>query len=313
MIWGPVFPLTRDSVWNLVRSEPVRIERGLRFVVESLDLGTGDLGVVDGLMRDAVGNPVLVFVSDANDCTLIGRVVAAHAFWRRNHRGLARAIPEAQLRDASACRVLVVSAALPHDIGEMLGRLGIERLEILEIERFHIGKQDRLVLRNRKHEAAPPQAELEQLESAIAPASRKLLTTLSTLLGRLGPRIRIDGDRFSRHATSDGQVLCECWYADDAVHASMPDAQPVEIGSVDDARAFVDLVARRHLALLRGEAERPAAAAPQSHTEDSEPAAAPSRSGLDTLRASLSLAQLSREEWSALGDSTPEDSHRQGG
>lgn len=313
MIWGPVFPLTRDSVWNLVRSEPARIERGLRFVVESLDLGTGDLGVVDGLMRDAVGNPVLVFVSDANDCTLIGRVVAAHSFWRRNHRGLARAIPEAQLRDASACRVLVVSAALQHDIGEMLSRLGIERLEILEIERFHIGKQDRLVMRNRKHDAASSQAELEQLEAAIAPASRKLLTTMSTLLGRLGPRIRIDGDRFSRHATSDGQVLCECWFADEAVHACMPDAQPVEISTVDDARAFVDLVARRHLSLLRGEAERPAVAAAQVHNEDSETEVAPGRSGLDSLRASLSLAQLSREEWTALGDHSPEDSHRQGG
>ena len=283
------------------------------FVVESLDLGTGELGVVDGLMRDAVGNPVLVFVSDANDSTLVARVLAAHAFWRRNHRGLARAIPEAQLRDPSACRILVISAGLPTEVGEMLGRLGIERLEILEMERFHIGKQDRLVIRNRKQEAVTPQAELEQLESAIAPASRKLLTTLSTLLGRLGPRIRIDGDRFSRQATSDGQLLCECWFADDAVHASMPDAKPVEIGSVDDARAFVDLVARRHLALLRGELDRPTAASSQPPSENHESDALPSRSGLDTLRASLSLAQLSREEWTALGDHSPEDSHRQGG
>ena len=90
MIRGPVLPLQRDGLWRLMRQRSSLFERGFRVIAEQLELGTAGLPPVDGLLRDAGGSPVLVFVTDDRDTSLIARVLAAHAFWLRNAEGMAQ-------------------------------------------------------------------------------------------------------------------------------------------------------------------------------------------------------------------------------
>jgi hypothetical protein len=306
MIRGPVLPLAREGLWQLVRAQPELIERGLRLVCEDLELGTGELGLVDGLLRDAAGNPVLLMITDDADKALIARVAGVHAFCKRNAGGLARAIPEARLRLDGACRLLVVTASMGQEASDLLRRLGIERLEVVEIERFHVGEQERLIVRTGRAGAAtgaPP------LDDAIDARSGDTLAAVTAMLRRLDPRIAVDGDRYSRRATHEGRLLCEYWFADELVRGVLPAEDQRVLSGTDDARAFVDRVARRYLSMA---GER----APKSKPDD-VPAAAgeptPGRSGLETLRASMSLARLSREEWSALGDAVPEEDPRSSG
>jgi len=313
MIRGPVLPLAREGLWQLVREQPERLERGLIVVCEDLELGTGELGLVDGLLRDAAGNPVLVMVTDDADAALLARVAAVHAFWQRNAAGMVRAIPEARLRDGAVCRLWIVTAGLPRATGELLARLGVDRLEIVELERFHIGDQERLVVRtSRPAQVEALGARSAEFDDSIGATARETLASVSALLARLDPRIRFEGDRFSRRATHEGRALCDYWFADDLVRGVLPAEEPCVLSSADDVRGFVDRVARRYLAIAgeRSAKDAAAAAAPGSAIE---PAVGAGRTGLDSLRASMSLARLSREEWTALGEAIPEEDPRSSG
>lgn len=309
MIRGPVIPLTRDGLWRLLEQRPEVVERGLRVVAEALEFGRLEAAYVDGLLRDASGAPVLVFVADDREGALPARVLGAHSFWQRHASGILRALPEAALLDAGRCRLLVVGACLPADLVALLTRLAVPELEILEIDTILVGGQERLVVRSLLAPAAPTAGPVP-LDPSIGAAAVALLAAFESLASALDPRVRIDGDRFSRRASFDGRTLAECWFAAGAVHGAVDGDQGRVLQGAADVRALGDRIARRYLAsigVVVGGAAAAAAGAAMAPvpavSAASEGAGAGARTGFEALRASVTASRLSREECSALGDS----------
>ncbi len=296
MIRGPILPLSREGLWRLVRQRSELLERGLRVIAESLDLGAAASGLVDGLLRDAAGTAVLVFTTDDRDTALPARVLGALAFWRRNAVGMPRALPEADLRDAAACRLVIVGSAMPGDVIGTLERLQLPELEIVEVESFQIGGQERLVVRPLR--GGLGLRSTPAIDVAVGEAAGALIAMFAADVTTMDPRVRIDGDRFSRRASIDGQVLAECWFAGDRVHGAVVGESARWLQASADVRSFVDGVARRYLSAI-GRAKAPAAS-PGPVAREATTASV--RSGFDVLRASVSAARLSREECSALSE-----------
>lgn len=315
MIRGPVLSLSRDGLWRLLRQRKSLFERGLRLVAEQVELGTGELAPVDGLMRDAVGAPVLVFTTDDRDMTLPARVLLAHAFWMHNADGMARALPEADLRDAGRCRVLVLGSRLRDDAVAALLRLQLPELEIVEVDTFRIGGgertggQERVVLHSVHGRSLPDRA----IDGSVPVESREHLAAFDQFVRRLDPQIRVEGDRFSRRATFEGHVLGECWFGDDAVHALVHGGTAQRLLQPADLRAVVDQLARRYLGLVGVAADEGSGnGSATAEVDDEEQQAS---DGLEAVRASLRAARLTREERAALDQEYPDrdEEERTGG
>lgn len=301
--------MVRDGLWQLVRQRPELFERGARVVAEHLELGTGELGRVDGLLRDVAGGAILVFATDERDLALPARVFAANAFWQRNSSGLPRALPEAELGEPVRCRLLVVGGRLSPGVVQALEQLRLDHLEVVEVEPFQVGGEERLAIRtmgrrDRAQGGGPGEVPGELLDAAIDAREREVFAEVATLLGRLDPRIRIDGDRFSRRASMHGRILCEYWYDQERVVGVVPGTPPRPLQGSVDVRSFGDRVARRYLS-LRGAANgtaAPAAARGPSAGQGAAEAGPGAGRGFDLLRASVTASRLSHEECSALGD-----------
>ncbi|MEC7583465.1 MAG: hypothetical protein VYE77_04045 [Planctomycetota bacterium] len=327
MIRSPVRPMARDGLWQLVCQQSSVFERGLRVVAEDLDLGTGDLGNVDGLLRDAAGRAVLVFVADEHEIALPARVFAAYSFWQRNRESLPRAIPEADLRGPLSCRVLVIGSRLYPELVQALVRLRIETLAAIEVESFQVSGLDRLAIRNvlvaggpaRDPDAAVeeldefgdvPQALNSSLDEEIDDGSRQIFADLTQVLTRLDPGVQIEGDRFSRRAVFRGGALCEFWYVDGHMSGTVPGRDLTLLREGVDVRAFGDQIMRRYLELLSEErasgsaSPRKASAGAPSKTDKRKSAR---RDALEGLRASVSKQRLSNAEYEALEDVARED------
>jgi len=329
--------MTREGLWQFICQRTVLFERGLRVVAENLDLGTGDLGTVDGLLRDAAGGAVLVFATDESDAVLPARVFAAYSFWQRNRESLPRALPEAELRGPCGCRRLVVGARLSPEVVQALQRLGVEGLDVIEIEPFQVAGRERLAMRRLLVdgdafgssdgeadvglELGDPQEPDDPagdslglthgvlhatLDDALGDSDRLVFAEMARLLTRLDPQIRIDGDRFSRRALFRGVSLCEYRYADDRVQGSVPGQAPTQLGGRVDVRAFGDQVMRRYLE-LRGESRAPNGAAADESRSGPELRGSSPRKPLDVLRASVSQQRLSSEEHQALDEPVTEE------
>ncbi len=294
MIRGPLLPIARDGLWRLVRQRAGLFERGLRVIAEQIELGDSSLPPVDGLLRDAAGSPVLLFATDDRDTTLPARVLAAHGFWQRNAAGMARALPEADFRRTDSCRLLVVGVRLRPETVVVLQRLQVSGLEVVEVDTFRLGGQERLVVRALHGQVGA--AEEAAVEESLPLPHRALIGAFESLLRKLDARIRIDMDRFSRRATLEGHLLAECWFADAAVHGMVPGAPQRRIEDPLAMRGLVDLAARRYLDLQGGAAPAQEARTNGGDAADGDDAA----QALLRVRQSIQAARLSREECAAL-------------
>lgn len=307
MIRGSVLPLQRDGLWRLVRQRTGLFERGLRIVAEQIEFGASGLPAVDGLLRDAGGAPVLVFATDDRDASLAARVLAAHSFWQRNAAGMARALPEADLRDGGMCRLLVVAVGIRAENLAALSRLQIPELQVVEVDTFRVSGQDRIVIRTLH--GASLGASGPDLDGALGDAGRRVFAAFEHFVQRLDPKIRVEGDRFSRRASLDGHLLADLWYADDAVHALVCGGVGRRIDTDVDLREVCDQLARRYLQVhgpssANGElaAEAKIAESPTDLTLDAQDSARVASQGLESLRSCLQTSRLSREEREALLD-----------
>ena len=307
MIRGSVLPLQRDGLWRLVRQRTGLFERGLRVVAEQIELGTSGLPAVDGIVRDASGSPVLVFATDDRDASLAARVLAAHSFWQRNAAGMSRALPEADLRDGSACRMLVVGVGIRAESVAALQRLQIPELQIVEVDTFRVSGQDRIVIRTLL--GASQGAGGPELDGALGDAERRVFAAFEQFVQRLDPKIRVEGDRFSRRASLDGHLLADLWYADEAVNALVCGGASRRLDTDVELREVCDQLARRYLQ-VHGPSDAGSAPVVETRVQeaaddltlDAHDASRVAAQGLESLRSCMQTSRLSREEREALLD-----------
>lgn len=290
MICAPITTLTRDSVRRLLLERPDLIERGLRLELADLDFSQGRLGPVDALCRDASGRAVLLFVTDSHDQAVVARVAVALGFLRRNGRAMARSLPAVKAQLSAPCRVLVLGSDLGDELVGDLARLGHAELQVLGIEAFRIGKSEHFAVRSQHGEELGATA-----ANGLVPAARLLWDQLESLMSRLDPAVRIDGDRYSRTVSCQGAPLGSFWLLDGRIEGALADGATRVLANQDEVRQFVDSALRQLLAAA------PATVAGNEVSVAVNRAIAPGLT-LGALRASLSASRLSREEFSALGE-----------
>ncbi len=251
MISAPIIPRTRESLWDLLESEPERIERGFALVQRELIVDEGI--VVDAIARDTAGRLVLVFLvaddDDGGDRDVGLRVFGATQWIARNERLLLGALPEAEIRGGMAPRVVVLGFEFSETCVETLRTMQLEDLSIYRCEAFvldghlHAGMSPVLGgAADRRHDtlAVPPgvaDAELKRVGAEII-----------DLVSRIDPNVEVQGDRYSRRFVSTHGLLAELFVSGDRLFISGigPDDTPRPVNSTD-SRQIADAIVRNYL------------------------------------------------------------------
>lgn len=322
MIRGPVLPQVREHLWSLVSTRLDRVESGLRLVLEGLDCSDGQLGLVEGLARDAMGGPVLVLLAAEGDALLPARVLAAGNFLARVADALVRAVPEASFCPGVSGRVLVVGTEAARASLEQVASLPVPALQVCTLEPFRVAGTERFAVRwlatgaNRLTEVGgEASVATASTRDFVAPAqAAELWLRLAAICERIAPGVQIHGDSFSRFITCNGALLGEVRTVDGGLVGSAATGAVRDLRDVRDVRWFGDQLLRawsRHIGLEFDIA--PSSDESASHVAGSKPADARATAprhaanGRDlppsgeSLRSSLEASRLSSEEYSALG------------
>ena len=124
-------------------------------VVEGLDCSGGQLGLVDGLARDAMGAPVLVLLAVEGDALLSARVLSACEFLTRIGDSLVAAVPEANFCCGIGGRVLLVGTDSAATSLESLRRLPLAAFHVCRLEPFRLAGTERFAVRWLPQEGTP--------------------------------------------------------------------------------------------------------------------------------------------------------------
>jgi hypothetical protein len=304
MISGPVIPWTREGLWGQILKNPDLLEQGLGIVAHDLQLR--DNCTVDGVARDAGGRAVLLLAAIGTENPGIPvSVLEAHAFMERNAAVLARVLPDSGIRFTDGWRVVVVGLDLPPACLERISALGLERVEVLEIEPFSLDGKARIVVRPvLGHRANGGEDGLHVPTGLIDPERRSLCASFLQRLRRMDSNLRVEGDRFSRRLTTGGAALAELRVEGNRVFVQVGQ-ESLELVGDEECLEIVDLVLRRYLGLLA----TPAPGNPAR--EVVEPAAsgvalrgAETGLSLEPLRRTVAETRISKEEYSALGETS---------
>jgi hypothetical protein len=305
MIRGPILPQLRESLWTLVSTRLDMVERGLELVLEGLDCSGGQLGLVEGLARDASGAPVLVLLAVDGDALLTARVLAAADFLQRLGDALVTAVPEARLCLGAVGRVLVVGTEAASASLDSLGRLPVPGLQVCRLEPFRIAGGERFAVRWLPAPAASGGAAAPSF--VVPDEQRDLWRSVQELCSRIDPGVRIDGDRYWRRVSWQGRALADVRLVDGTLRAEVPGASPCDLLLASDVRSFGDRLLRRFVELAGLKLEQSPAVDASVSTREAAPRLAASgrragnRSDTESLRSVAAAARLSPEEYSALG------------
>lgn len=304
MIRGPVLPQQRESLWPLVANRLTAIERGLTLVFEGLDCSGGQFGAVDGLARDAGGGPVLLVLATEGDSLLMARVLAASEFLERLGDSLVTALPEAGLSVGAVGRVVVVGTEVVAGVLERLRRLPIAGVHVCCLEPFRIAGSERFAVRWLAAGSVPQVA--ARPEFAVPAELQPVWQVVSDLCGRLDAAVKIEGDRYVRRVHWRGHVLGEVRVVGGALVGIDDEAAAHELLSVRHARVFGDKLLRAFVRAAGLTLPTPPAAPDRGLPRDAAARmVGGARNGLprasESLRSVLAAAQLSPEEYSALG------------
>ncbi len=326
VIRGPVLPHVRESLWSLVSGRLGQIETGLTLVLESLDCSDGQLGLVDGLARDAMGGPVLVLLGVEGDSLLPARALAAGQFLHRVGDALARAVPEASFCPGVAGRVLLVGTEASANLLEQVRRLPVCGLQVCSLEPFRIAGSERFAVRwlsppGAPAEAAPTaSASVTSAPTASGPgfvvsSSRsEPWALLQSICERIDPAVQLHGDRYARRITWNGHSLGEVRTVGATLVASSATGVVLDLRDGRDVRRFGDQLLRAYVRHAGLDLSSPGASASPRPRADASSGARnaatrhAARSGRslsphgESLRTSLAAARLSPEEYSAFDD-----------
>ena len=332
MMRGPVLPQLRDGLWSLVSARFDRIETGLSLVLEGLDCSDGQLGLVDGLARDAVGAPVLVLLAVEGDSLLPARALAAGQFLQRVGDGLTRAVPEANFCPDAVGRVLLVGTDAAGGLLDQVRRLPIDRLQVCALEPFRIAGSERFAVRwllAPDHAAGPASpagagepagavataataspanamAAAEQPPFVVPDERAELWRELQRICAHIDPAVRAHGDRYSRRITWNGHELGELRTVGGALIARSGTGLVLDLRDTRDVRRFGDQLLRAFagcagLDVSSQTESNPSVVLPAARTAATRhPARSRVSPSRESLRTSLAAAKLSPEEYSAL-------------
>jgi hypothetical protein len=312
MMRSPIVLGARDAFWQQIVGKLDGIEHGLRLVLESLDCSQGQFGVVDGLLRDAAGAPVLLLLAADGDPLLVARTMAAVDFLHRLGDALGAAVPEGQFTVGARGRVLVLATDAAHL--RPIARLALPSLHLCQLEAFRLAGQERFAVRwlaggvdaaDAVSPAPLPAAPATDEAFAVPAARQPLWRALQDVAQRVDPNVRLDGDRYWRRLTWQGRLLGEFHALDGALLAKVGDGTWRDVALANDVRSVADALLRRFLTVagfdrpsdpaVAGEVEAPRVAAAANGHHDVP------RRGTSALRATTAAARLSPEEYSALG------------
>ena len=319
MISGPTIPNTLGSLRELVVSQAGLIEHGLRVLSRDVVLGQ-DVGV-DALACDASGAPVLLFVATPETGSHIpARVLESQTWLAKNAGFLARTLADPDFSVERSPRFLVVGLEILADTLSALKRLDIDGLVVLQLCSMTVGGRLRLGVSelhvSGQAAGAAPRDPFCVPVGFVDPAAQQLAARFLDLARRTDVRMTAVGDRFSRRLFLGGRPVAQLGMELGRLRVRFPDEFGVPAAELteDSCARLVDQLLRAVLA-IEIEATTEAVAAPAALEDDDpdgtelalaagteEPVVQEDRFSLEPIRRSVARAQLSREEFSALGD-----------
>lgn len=342
MISGPTLPGTRDAVWQLVRNRVDRLERGLRLAVDDLEVAPG--AVIDGLCRDADGQPVAVLSASASDGdAFAGQVLTVQRFLREAAQGLAGLLPDCRVRFTGNARVMVVGTEPSAVLRDVLVPMAADGVELFRLHSVRVGGELRWMVqpllgpqaegggsagnavakaqvgghRIGAGDPGDPEHGLQVVpEGVVDQGLRSVCHAFLRVAARLDPGVTVRGDRFSRIVEYGGERLAELQYVDRRVLVLLPGGVRVELLTQDDALAAADGMIRFFLATTGAWGDEVEAPAGDGCVEaPSEPVAGgaldpqASPESIRELHESILASRLTPEEGEALASGelwTPE-------
>ncbi len=295
-------PQARDALWSLVAGRLGQIERGLSLVLEGFDCSGGQLGLIEGLARDAASVPVLVLLAADGDALLVPRLLSAADFLGRVGGGLADAVPEAQFAHGVSGRLLVVGTDASQSALAQLQRLPLAGVTLCRLEPFRIAGSERFAVRYLGEAAASPEGAADVPAFAVSDEVEAVWRQCRESCLRIDAGVRIDGDRHWRRISWRGRQLGEVRQVDGGLRAAAEGFDRVLFGPTD-VRAFVDHLLRSQIAFA-GLVRTGGGSALDGGEGATRSASVPhriARRGGESLRATVAAAALSTEEYSALG------------
>jgi hypothetical protein len=269
MIAGPILPRRADGLWEAIRKDPERLERGLRVVRRELvlhaSLGVGACGgaegeglVIDALGADAVGAPVLLFIAQLEqDRCLPARISEATEWFARNAAMLTPILDGDGVRLDLPARVFVVGFEFTASCMERLSALsqaaGAGRCTPADVSAFRV---EGLVLDGVHHVGVARVLGGAGDGRLRAPAESELgkrCEQLAELLECLDPELTQDGEPYARTWRCQGTTILRLERDARRVRAVIPTEGEVELLQEEDLADACDLAMRRYLTVVRGE------------------------------------------------------------
>ncbi len=330
MISGPVVPRSYEGLWELVRSNPERLESGLVLLEEGLVIDQ-DLRI-DALARDAAHGPVFIFATLSDEGrSLPGRIMEARDWLLRNQELLRQALPDQGLRLDRDPRCMVIGFDFDPGFLRRLEVLDVGDLSAFRFETLSIGDDVHIGV-NQLLGGSHPRSELSAVPEGPVGCARSLGMQFLDLVKRIEPDCEVQGDRYSRSFFAEHGLLARLQVEGGRFRAISPCGENRLLDSPDDQGVLADAVLRHHVAMLdsatllgeaiiraeSAEAGTPRLLSGQVGAEDeSEPSAAELADdlavgpGLDPssavgqlhegLRQRLAKLKVSQEELEALG------------
>ncbi len=269
MIAGPILPRTADGLWEAIRKDPERLERGLRVVRRELvlhaGLGTGGAAipagdglVIDALGADAVGAPVLLFVAQIEqDRCLPARIAEAREWFARNAPMLTPILDGDGVRLDLPARVFVVGFEFTASCLERLSLLAqlaaAGGREPADVSAFRV---EGLILDGVHHIGVARVLGGEgdiRLGAPEASEVSKRCEQLAELLECLDPELTQDAERFARTWRCQGTTILRLERDARHLRAQIPGEGAVDLIHEEDLADACDLAMRRYLTVVRGE------------------------------------------------------------